>query len=514
MTEINQLCAPILVYQEDVKENRATAQRKKETLKETSCAPSVQDRGLKMPTQMLEGEEKQDKGGAKSTRLTQQDSSQSLHRSEKLTDGVPKLVELYQYPRFLSNRPMPLPHNTAFCTVVNNVVRAQRHLVHKPRYKAMFQIILSSSVMEDFVTDCFWWLFMQNFQLDARIQGNIFTRMAVNYTKILTQEASCRCGSIFFREFPSTLAQTLYCCFCCSFPQSWSTIRSDAFLLPLCFTAYQWTGGICPAPDIFKKWDFEALEPEEATNVKLVSEDKRTEEESGSCLSLLENMFSSNSVDELLQSQPSSNTALTRKKSSSVQASSQVGSRAGSPTGSKLSSPSVRSNRSLVKQEKSGSDKITGTDLKALTCQSKQKLTRESHVAYPGTQFKRCVFNLYGNSPLVQFYMRMKSINQQAGLDGSVTYCDLLAWAQERSASHRADLRRMWSQYAQDLYVLNQKKLDECNKLVRKQKKILSQRTAVRKLCQLLLPDKSNEEDIRSHAQVTHAFETAVACLD
>ena len=39
MTEINQLCAPILVYQEDVKENRATAQRKKETLKETSCAP-------------------------------------------------------------------------------------------------------------------------------------------------------------------------------------------------------------------------------------------------------------------------------------------------------------------------------------------------------------------------------------------------------------------------------------------------------------------------------------------
>ncbi|XP_062337506.1 protein FAM227A-like [Osmerus eperlanus] len=453
MTEINQLCAPILVYQEDVKENRATAQRKKETLKETSCAPvsclvgsmgslidnlaclppfwsggrsmSVQDRGLKMPTQMLEGKEKQDKGGAKSTRLTQQDSSQSLHRSEKLTDGVPKLVELYQYPRFLSNRPMPLPHNTAFCTVVNNVVRGQRHLVHKPRYKAMFQIILSSSVMEDFVTDCFWWLFMQNFQLDARIQGNIFTRMAVNYTKILTQEASCRCGSIFFREFPSTLAQTLYCCFCCSFPQSWSTIRSDAFLLPLCFTAYQWTGGICPAPDIFKKWDFEALEPEEATNVKLVSEDKRTEEESGSCLSLLENMFSSNSVDELLQSQPSSNTALTRKKSSSVQASSQVGSRAGSPTGSKLSSPSVRSNRSLVKQEKSGSDKITGTDLKALTCQSKQKLTRESHVAYPGTQFKRCVFNLYGNSPLVQFYMRMKSINQQAGLDVRVVRTEI-----------------------------------------------------------------------------------------
>ena len=51
--------------------------------------------------------------------------------------------------------------------------------------------------------------------------------------------------------------------------------------------------------------------------------------------------------------------------------------------------------------------------------------------------------------------------------EGSVTYCDLLSRAQERSVGHRADLRRMWSQYAQDLYVLNQKKLDERNKLVR-----------------------------------------------
>lgn len=39
------------------------------------------------------------------------------------------------------------------------------------------------------------------------------------------------------------------------------------------------TPGICPAPDVFKKWDFETLELEEATNVDFVSGNERNEEE-------------------------------------------------------------------------------------------------------------------------------------------------------------------------------------------------------------------------------------------
>ncbi|CAB1317608.1 unnamed protein product [Coregonus sp. 'balchen'] len=370
MAVISEQCAPIVVYQEDVSENPVTVRTKRESLQESSRTPAY----------------RQDKPGSKFTRLSsQQDSSTSLQNrrrnmpAEKREVGMPKLVELYQHPGFRDDMPMPLPHSNTFSTIITH-----------PRYKAVFQRILSSSMMEDFVIDSFWWLFLQHFQPDTRIQDSLFVRIAENYIRILTQSLTSRSGKWFLREFPSTLAQTLYCCFCCCFPQSCRTIRSDTFLIPLCFTAYQWTG-----------------------------------------------------------------------------------------------------------EKTVGSVNITGTDLKALTGQANQTPTRESHVAYPGVAFKRSVFNVYGNSPLVQYYMRVLHMDPK-----------------ERSVAHRRDLRTMWGQYSKDLYVLNQRKLDEHYENFRKQKKILSQQTTIKRLCQLLVPETINEEDTRTSSEVMHAFEMAVSGLD
>lgn len=48
---------------------------------------------------------------------------------------MPRLVELYQFPGFSKDGPMPLPHHTPFSTVVAHVVRAQHRLSHKvPAY--------------------------------------------------------------------------------------------------------------------------------------------------------------------------------------------------------------------------------------------------------------------------------------------------------------------------------------------------------------------------------------------
>ncbi|XP_041751903.1 protein FAM227A [Coregonus clupeaformis] len=560
MADISEQCAPIVVYQEDVSENPVTVRTKRESLQESSRTPASclvgsmgtlsariarlpplfssmgYDPGPTLHTHLAviaEGKDRQDKPGSKFTRLSsQQDSSTSLQNrrrnmpAEKREVGMPKLVELYQHPGFRDDMPMPLPHSNTFSTIITHVVRAQPHLADKPRYKAVFQSILSSSMMEDFVIDSFWWLFLQHFQPDTRIQDSLFVRIAENYIRILTQSLTSRSGKWFLREFPSTLAQTLYCCFCCCFPQSCRTIRSDTFLIPLCFTAYQWTGGICPAPDVFKKWDFEALEPEEATHVQFVSGSKRNEKESDSCLSLLDTMFSNAYVDEPSHSKlTSSATTLLRKKPSSLLTSSSHTTLESQPSKSTVNTTSTTSGS----EEKTvGSVNITGTDLKALTGQANQTPTRESHVAYPGVAFKRSVFNVYGNSPLVQYYMRVLHMDPKVGQDvlvvrteisklppaGSVTYRDILSHAQERSVAHRRDLRTMWGQYSKDLYVLNQRKLDEHYENFRKQKKILSQQTTIKRLCQLLVPETINEEDTRTSSEVMHAFEMAVSGLD
>ncbi|XP_029581713.1 protein FAM227A isoform X1 [Salmo trutta] len=560
MADISEQCAPIVVYQEDVSENPVTARSKKESLQESSRTPAsclvgsmgtlsariarlpplfssmCYDSGQTLHTHLAaiaEGKDRQDKAGSKFTRLSsQQDSSTSLQNrrrnmpAEKREVGMPKLVELYQYPGFRDDMPMPLPHSNTFSTIITHVVRAQPHLTDKPRYKAVFQSILSSSMMEDFVIDSFWWLFLQHFQPDARIQDSLFARIAENYIQILIQSLTSRSGKWFLREFPSTLAQTLYCCFCCCFPQSCRTLRSDTFLIPLCFTAYQWTGGICPAPDVFKKWDFEALEPEEATHVQFVSGNKRNEKESDSCLSLLDSMFSSAYVDEPFHSKlTSSATTLLRKKPSSLLTSSNHTTLEGQPSKSTVDTTSTTSGS---EGKTMGSANITGTDLKALTGQANQTPARESHVAYPGVVFKRSVFNVYGNSPLVQYYMRVLHMDPKVGQDvlvarteisklppaGSVTYRDILSQAQERSVAHRRDLRTMWGQYSKELYVLNQRKLDERYENFRKQKKILSQKTTTKRLCQLLVPETINEEDTRTSSEVMHAFEIAVSGLD
>ncbi|KAL2097122.1 hypothetical protein ACEWY4_006329 [Coilia grayii] len=79
------------------------------------------------------------------------------------------------------------------------------------------------------------------------------------------------------KDFPSILSQTLYSCFCCCFPQSCSTMRNSSFLQTLCSTAYQWTGGVSPGPNACKKWDFEALEPDEAKTLEYTTENEKKE---------------------------------------------------------------------------------------------------------------------------------------------------------------------------------------------------------------------------------------------
>ncbi|KAK3534617.1 hypothetical protein QTP86_016770, partial [Hemibagrus guttatus] len=228
---------------------------------------------------------------------------QILGSASACVSDIPKMVELCKCPQF-GDAPVPLPHNTAYRAIVTRVIQAQRHLVHKPSLKAIFHNILSSPTVESFAINSFWWLFLENFQPDRKAQDRLFGRIAENYISILTQSLSSNSGTIFLKDFPSTLSQMLFCCFSCCFPQS-CCFRDPAFLTALCSTAYQWTGGLCPAPEVYKQWDFEALEANETSNIL----HREKKEKNDSSLSSTDSVFSS-----IFLTEPSSSLTAVEKK--------------------------------------------------------------------------------------------------------------------------------------------------------------------------------------------------------
>ncbi|XP_042558962.1 protein FAM227A-like [Clupea harengus] len=517
MAEINAVCAPMVVHQEDVNEN-VSAQRKRQNMQKESLEPvscligsmselSERISSLILLPKMVYTDTQLSRCDRHSSQQEsppppQSSQSRSNASTEKHEGGRPKLVELCQYPGFSEEGLTPLPHHTSFSTVVARVVRAQPRLSHKPRYKAAFQSILSSGLMEHFVTDVFWWLFLQNFQPDGHVQDCLFSRIAENYIRILSQNQSSRIGNVFLREFPHTLSQTLYSAFCCCFPQSCITIRSGTFPQTLCSTAYQWTGGICPAPNVFRKWDIEALEPDEDSNAEFVAENEKKETES--CLSLLECMLPGACASTQRDCPPSTLTATWRPMSPVAEPSHT------SFEGSFSNAKEQTINNLSEKEGKStGSEDIKGSDQKAATDHRNRKSTKESQTGWYELEFHRCVFNVWGNSPLVRHYMENLKMEPKVGQDvlvrrtqihtlppeDAVTYRQFVRQCHERSAARWHNLRAMRAQCEQDMAALQRSKDVHRRILLKEQKRILSQRSSVKLFCQKLCPDATTEEE-------------------
>ncbi|MCI4390789.1 hypothetical protein PGIGA_G00126940 [Pangasianodon gigas] len=455
--------------------------------------------------------------------------------TEKKMEDIPKMVELYQCPQF-GDVPVTLPHNTAYRAIVTRVIQAQRHLVHKPILKAVFHNILSSSTMERFVINSFWWLFLENFQPDRKAQDRLFGQIAENYISILTQSSlSSNSGTIFLQDFPSILSQMLFCCFSCCFPQS-CCFRDPAFLTALCSTAYQWIGGLCPAPEVYKQWDFEALEANETSSIL----QKEKKEKENSSLTSIDSVFSC-----IFFSEPSG--SLTAVKKKRMKSPCEVSQAIALYSKNKIT---TTSHTSTSEVEKAASQNIPGSDLKALTEHRNHTSARESHAVDGHLEVKQCVFNVWGNSPLVQHYMNTLRLQRNVGYNvlvrrtqiralpqyphthalipggthltvscviflnsltaDSLTYRDVL----RQTACQRRELRSLWARHRQEISSMQQKREDEQNQLLRKHKKILSQRNVVHKLCQLLVPPAKGEEESKTRSEQLLAFSTIITGIE
>uniref|UniRef100_A0A671DPM2 Family with sequence similarity 227 member A n=1 Tax=Rhinolophus ferrumequinum TaxID=59479 RepID=A0A671DPM2_RHIFE len=172
------------------------------------------------------------------------------------------LAELYQYPQFNSSRPNDLPNGVDFCDMVGNVVRSERNPVTGKSFCSDKELekFLSSPSLAAIWLDSFWWIFHERYQPNREIQNKLFDRISLHYAFLLFRESRSHYEEAILKRLPSLLSKALYTSFCCCFPQSWfdtHEVKSD-----LCNTMSLWIAGIYPCPQNYNSWDYSELDPE------------------------------------------------------------------------------------------------------------------------------------------------------------------------------------------------------------------------------------------------------------
>ncbi|XP_041118910.1 protein FAM227A-like isoform X4 [Polyodon spathula] len=515
MADINRICSPMAAFEEDLSEDPATLEKKRAGQQEVVSSPAP----------CLVGSI--DKVNEKIAHLHLQLLHCSSQPSPPRTKEKPKLVELQQYPGFTTGAPTALPNGTSLDDVVKHVIQAQEKIGRKPKYQAEFRRMLRSSVTRTILLDTFWWFFLQNYQSEPHTQEKLFFRISESYVRLLTQSPPSPYGDLFLKEFPRTLSQAVYSCFCFSFPQSWHQFYCQSFLSQLCDTAFQWTGGIRPSPEVHSRWNFLALEPEGVRKEEIFSGNDKCNKGAGSPMSFLSSTLSNSVLPSLpsggrLAHQQSTQLAQLRSKSSQYCAriSSQVSMNSASSTQGTLGTPSCI-------PMTADTNRKAGQALKASQNEGMQhKPKRESLPAGPGPEFMKSVFNLWGYSPLVQCYFRNQKTDIRAGIDilvqrteilnlppaDSTTYWEIVIQNHYRRRTQGEAFRAQHSQRLRELAALHRKHRAERDQFSRKVKKLLSQKYEIKRLSELLYPDHKWEIEwgTESPEELALAFEEAL----
>ncbi|XP_022312836.1 protein FAM227A-like isoform X1 [Crassostrea virginica] len=404
-------------------------------------------------------------------------SMQPSKTTIKKETGKPKFVELFQYPGYDSTELTALPDEIPIVEMLEKAVSAHMQLHRKPDYKPHFEIWFYSEMSQAVCSDIFWYLFLDKFQSSKNSQVKLFNRAAFNYVKLMLYVRNPQYRDVFFKDYPTLVAQAIYAAYCHSFPDSYRQFN-EQFKEDLVSLVYSWIAGIRPASRCWLCWNFDKLEP---PNIKQREEMMNREKNKKTSMSLnfdfLDSLFSSNA------SQYTSTTSLNQSMSkssmqsyggrrgkklprnmnrrSSIQSSVSVTSKPHlqSPGSShdgtiidyvsesqkpgimgKKPSPSQSKERAVdARKLRDALTPIRETtyeeDAQILDTQRGDKTStvsvaltkaptkipgrrlRESHPACAGPNYARCVFNINGQSPLVAHYMKMKGLQYDAGED-------------------------------------------------------------------------------------------------
>ncbi|XP_067830358.1 protein FAM227A-like [Heptranchias perlo] len=269
MVEINRALTPLELFVEDLRQPLALAVRQKQMVQrslEESPAPfvigSINTMNEKIqhlsgtlqahPAALLVETRARDSAHPASThpQRSRQQVVQKLPQIEEVkrtkskhSRVKPKLVELQHYPGFNAEGPTPLPNDTALHQIWDNVLQAHWQQKKQTSYLAEFRQLLSSTLMQDILLDTFWWFFLNTYQTNFTVQCQLFDRISKNYVQLIMECKSWHYGDQFLQELSSSLSQSVYSSFCCSFPQSWIQFDNNDFKSQVCNIVYQWIGG-------------------------------------------------------------------------------------------------------------------------------------------------------------------------------------------------------------------------------------------------------------------------------
>ncbi|XFG00867.1 PREDICTED: protein FAM227A [Capra hircus] len=318
------------------------------------------------------------------------------------------LAELYQYPSFDDSKPNNLPNGVDFCDLVGNVILAEKNPLSGKSFCSGRELekFLSSPSVRAIWLDSFWWIFHERYQPKKEVQSKLFDRIAQNYALLLFCESRTHYEEALLKRLPLLLSKALYTSFCCCFPQSW--FNTHEFKSDICNTMSLWISGIYPCPHSYNSWDYSKLDPERFRREELMLQRRRLLK--GRDLSFL--TARRYSVWKAAQNRrtcchhlcvlsllESADMNSTNERASSAQKNSVDG-----PKEHTYQTPVLRRPTKQVKRISAA------RELESM-------LPKQSYPACKSPPLTPNLFNIYGKSPLIVYFLLNYSTLQQHGQD-------------------------------------------------------------------------------------------------
>uniref|UniRef100_A0A8C6DVA1 Family with sequence similarity 227 member A n=1 Tax=Moschus moschiferus TaxID=68415 RepID=A0A8C6DVA1_MOSMO len=300
------------------------------------------------------------------------------------------LAELYQYPSFDDSRPNNLPNGVDFCDLVGNVILAEKNPVSGKSFCSGRELekFLSSPSVRAIWLDSFWWIFHERYQPKKEVQSKLFDRIAQNYAFLLFCESRTHYEEALLKRLPSLLSKALYTSFCCCFPQSW--FNTHEFKSDICNTMSLWISGIYPCPHSYNSWDYSKLDPERFRREELMSQRRR----------LLKGKVSARDYHpQCPLPHPSGDMNSTNERASSAKK-------------NLVDCPKEHTNQTLVLRRPTKQVKRISA-----ARELENMLPKQSYPACKSPPLTPNLFNIYGKSPLIVYFLLNYSTLQQHGQD-------------------------------------------------------------------------------------------------
>ncbi|XP_074231661.1 protein FAM227A isoform X1 [Camelus bactrianus] len=280
--------------------------------------------------------------------------------------------------------PNPLVHSLSFCSG-----RELEKFLSSPSVRALW-------------LDSFWWIFHERYQPKKDIQSELFDRIAQHYAFLLFHESRSHYEEALLKRLPSLLSKALYTSFCCCFPQSW--FNTHKFKSDICNTMSLWISGIYPCPEGYNSWDYSNLDPERFRREELMWQRNRL---------LKGREFSLLTSRRYSTWNPTQSKRISCTQSSDINSTSERASFAkNSADGSQIQNTAKEHNYPTLALRKT-------TQVKGIpvTKEYEHMLLKQSYPVCRSPELTSNLFNIYGKSPLIVYFLYNYATLRQHGED-------------------------------------------------------------------------------------------------